>query len=173
MNAETPDEPTPDEPTPDVPAVENYNVPMDSWTVSGHAAGLTSKDKEGHGPMVAAGGLDVGALLHQGAVGVGEVDLSKYSKVVIKFGIDNSNVTLGHHSNNANNRIMLSKVDNNMTMAPADADIIASTNYTPQGWALVEIEIDLTGVDYNGPVFLTYDTLPGTFMLIGSIEFVG
>jgi hypothetical protein len=152
---------------------ENYNVPMESWTVSGHAAGLTSKDKEGHGPMVAAGGLDVGALLHQGAVGVGEVDLSKYSKVVIKFGIDNSNVTLGHHSNNANNRIMLSKVDNNMTMAPADADIIASTAYTPQGWALVEIEIDLTAVDYNGPVFVTYDTLPGTFMLIGSIEFIG
>ena len=31
---------------------------------------------------------------------------------------------------------------------------------------------DLTAVDYNGPVFVTYDTLPGTFMLIGAIEFV-
>jgi hypothetical protein len=27
-------------------------------------------------------------------------------------------------------------------------------------------------VDYNGPVFVSYDTLEGTFMLIGSIEFV-
>ncbi len=158
--------------TPDEPVVENYNVPMDSWTVSGHAEGLTSKDKEGHGPMVAAGGLDVGALLHQGAVGLGEIDLSKYSKVVVKYGIDNSGVTQGHYDANGTNRIMLSKVDNNMTMAPADADIIASTTYTLQGWALVEIEIDLTAVDYNGPVFLTYDTLPGTFMLIGSVEFI-
>ena len=33
-------------------------------------------------------------------------------------------------------------------------------------------EIDLTGVDYNGPVYVTYDTLPGTFMLIGAIEFI-
>jgi hypothetical protein len=157
---------------PQAEPVEDYNVPMDSWTVSGHAPGLTSKDKEGHGPMVAAGGLEWGALLHQGAVGVGEVDLSKYSKVIIKFGIDNSQVTLDKHAANGNNRIMLSKVDNNMTNAPADADVIASATYTPQGWALVEIEIDLTAVDYNGPVFLTWDTLPGTFMLIGSIEFV-
>lgn len=34
------------------------------------------------------------------------------------------------------------------------------------------IEIDLTGVDYEGPVFVTYDTLPGTFMLFSSIEFI-
>ena len=59
-----------------------------------------------------------------------------------------------------------------MTMAPADADVIAFADYTPPVWVLVEIEIDLTSVDYNGPVFVSYDTLEGTFMLIGSIEFV-
>ncbi|MBE6558495.1 MAG: hypothetical protein E7661_05750 [Ruminococcaceae bacterium] len=156
-----------------VPApATDYDVPMDTWTVSGHAAGLTSKDKEGHGPMVAAGGLDVGALLHQGAVGVGEIDLSKYEKVVISYGIDNSPVTVGHYEANANNRVMLSKTDNNMTNAPAEEDIIASATYTLEGWSLVTIEIDLTEVDYNGPVYVTYDTLPGTFMLIGKIEFL-
>jgi hypothetical protein len=50
--------------------------------------------------------------------------------------------------------------------------VIASVDYTPSGWALTAIEIDLTAVDYNGPVFLTWDTLGGTFMLIGSIEFI-
>ncbi len=156
-----------------VPApATDYDVPMDTWTVSGHASGLTSKDKEGIGPMVGAGGLDVGALLHQGAVGVGEIDLSKYEKVVISYGIDNSPVTVGHYEANANNRIMLSKTDNNMTNAPAEEDIIASATYTLEGWSLVTIEIDLTEVDYNGPVFVTYDTLPGTFMLIGKIEFL-
>lgn len=123
--------------------------------------------------MVAAGGIESGALLHQGAIGIGEVDLSKYSKVIIKFGMDNSQTTVDLQAANEKNRIMLSKVDTNMTMAPADADVIASVDYTTPGWKVVEIEIDLTSVDYSGPVFVTYDTLPGTFMLVGSIEFVG
>lgn len=53
------------EPEPEAPAVETYNVPMDTRTVSGHAAGITNKDKPNHGGMVAAGGLENGALLHQ------------------------------------------------------------------------------------------------------------
>ena len=159
-----------DEPT--VEYYDNYNVPMDTWVVTGHAAGLTSKDKEGHGPMVAAGGLDLGALLHQGSVGLGEVDLSKYSKVVIKYGIDNSQGTIDKHTANGTNRIMLTTADNAMTMAPG-GDIISYVDYTPAGWALTTIEIDLTEVDYNGNVFLTWDTLEGTFMLIGSVEFIG
>jgi hypothetical protein len=35
------------------------------------------------------------------------------------------------------------------------------------------VEIDLSGIDYNGPVYVTYDTLEGTFMLVGAIEFIG
>ena len=30
----------------------------------------------------------------------------------------------------------------------------------------------LTGVDYSGAVHVTYDTLPGTFMVIGAIYLV-
>lgn len=33
-------------------------------------------------------------------------------------------------------------------------------------------EIDLTDIDYNGPVFLTHDSLEGGFALVYSIEFV-
>jgi hypothetical protein len=33
-------------------------------------------------------------------------------------------------------------------------------------------EIDLTGIDYNGPVWLAIDALPGTFALVASVEFV-
>ena len=169
----TPDEP--DEPViPDEPEFyENYNVPMDIWTVSGHCPQIVGSTGHANSPMVAAGGIDQGALLHQGSIGLGEIDLSKYSKAVIKFGVDNSEVTLGHHGNNANNRIMLVNADVNMVMSPAADQVIAAADYIPQGWALVEIEIDLTGVDYNGPVYVTYDTLPGTFMLFGSVEFIG
>ena len=157
---------------PEEPAVENYLVPQDQWTVSGHCAQIVGKEGHANSPMVAAGGIDSGALLHQGAVGIGEIDLSKYSKIIIKYGIDGSQVTIDKHAANGTNRIMLSKADNHMTNAPAEADVIASVDYTPSGWALTAIEIDLTAVDYNGPVFLTWDTLAGTFMLIGSIEFV-
>ena len=150
----------------------NYDVPMDNWTVSGHAAGLTAGGTTGNGPMVSAGGLDKGALLHQGTVGVGLIDLSKYSKVVVYYGIDNSKTTLDRYNANANNRIMVTKADNHLQNSPAAENILAATTYTLEGWALHTVEIDLTGVDYEGPVYITYDTLPGTFMLIGAIEFV-
>jgi hypothetical protein len=67
---------------------------------------------------------------------------------------------------------MLTNSDVSMVMSPAADQVVASVDYTPCGWAVTAFEIDLTGVDYNGPVFLTWDSLPGTFMLIGSIEFV-
>ena len=122
--------------------------------------------------MVGAGGLENGALLHQGAVGVGEIDLSKYSKVIVYCGCDASGVTQGHYDANANNRIILTSADASMTNSPSDEIIIAATTYTLHGWTPAAVEIDLTGIDYNGPVFITYDTLPGTFMLVGAIEFI-
>jgi hypothetical protein len=152
--------------------VANYTVPLDQWTVTGHKPGITSSTDASAGAMVAAGGLKQGALLHQGAIGIGTVDLSKYSKVVITYGCDASSVTKNYYNQNANNRIILSKVDTNGTMSPSSANVIASATYTLKGWKTTAIEIDLTGIDYNGPVYVTYDTLPGTFMLVGSIEFI-
>jgi hypothetical protein len=60
-----------------------------------------------------------------------------------------------------------------MVMSPAEETIIAGDTYTLHGWAVEPFEIDLTGIDYYGPVYVTYDTLPGTFMLISSVEFIG
>ena len=168
--AEEPEEPE----VPEVPEepVENYNVPQDQWTVSGHCPQIVGKEGHGNSPMVAAGGVESGALLHQGAIALGEIDLSKYSKVVIHYGVDNSDVTWNHYNASANNRIMLVSADTNMTNSPADGTVIAGATYEPCGWAVQAFEIDLTGVDYNGPVFVTYDTLPGTFMLFSSVEFI-
>ena len=158
---------------PEAPRYEDYNVPMDGWTVSGHCPQIVGSEGHANSAMVAAGGIAQGALLHQGSIGLGEIDLSKYSKVIIKFGVDNSGVTWDHYNASENNRIMLVNADVNMVMSPAAEQVIAGETYEPCGWSLVEIEIDLTNVDYNGPVFVTYDTLPGTFMLFGSVEFIG
>ena len=152
---------------------DDYNVPMDSWTVSGHCPQIVGSEGNNLSVIVVAAGIDQGALLHQGSISLGEIDLSKYSKVIIKFGFDNSETTFNHYNANENNRIMLVNDDVNMVMSPDDDQIIAGATYIPQGWRLVEIEIDLTNVDYNGPVYVTYDTLPGSFMLIGDITFIG
>ena len=151
---------------------DNYNVPQDLWTVTGHCTGIVGKEGHANSGMVAAGGVESGALIHQGAVSLGEIDLSKYDKAVIMWGCDNSPVTVGHYENSANNRIMLVSADVNGT-APAEETIIAGGTYELGGWAVQAFEIDLTEVDYNGPVYLCIDTLPGTFALFASVEFIG
>ena len=145
-----------------------WNVPIDSWTVSGHNPHIQDTSNG----MVAAGGVEKGALLHQGAIGVGTVDLSKYSKVIIMWGCDNSQITVDHYNKNAHNRIMLTKVDTDGMMSPESKDIIAYADYTLGGWRVRAIEIDLSKVTYKGPVYITIDALPGTFALFSSIEFL-
>ena len=149
-----------------------WSVPVDSWTVSGHKPTIVTKSDPSMGGMVAAGGVEKGALLHQGAIGVGTVDLSKYDKVVIYFGCDNGGVTHQHYNKNPHNRVMLTKVDTNGMMSPESKDIIASATYTLKGWRVNAIEIDLSKVNYKGPAYVTVDSLPGTFVLFSSIEFL-
>jgi hypothetical protein len=166
-----PDEPVvPDEP--DVPAVENLVIPQDQWVISGHCTTLVGKDGHPNSPMVAAGGVDSAALLHQGSIALGEIDLSKYSKVVIMWGSDNGDGTKDLYAKNEHNRFALVNADKNMVMSPAEDTIIAAATYELHGWAVAPIEIDLTDIDYNGPVFLTHDSLAGGFALVYSIEFI-
>ncbi len=150
-----------------------YNVPQELWTVSGHFQGVYSiAGNTGNEAILYAAGIESGALLHQGYIGVGELDLSKYSKAIIYYGNDSSQVTIDNYKNNENNRIMLCKEDQAMTFSPTPDNVIAGSTYMPKGWQLVAIEIDLTDVDYSGPVYITYDTLPGNIMAVGKIEFV-
>ena len=149
-----------------------WSVPVDDWVVSGHKPTIVTKSYPSMGGMVAAGGVEKGALIHHGAIGVGTVDLSKYDKVVIYFGCDNGAGTQDHYNKNPHNRIMLTKVDTNGMMSPESKDIIASATYTLKGWRVNAIEIDLSKVTYKGPVYVTVDSLPGTFVLFSSIEFL-
>lgn len=148
---------------------DNLTVPQDQWVITGHNTNLNDSSN----PMVAAGGVDSAALLHQGSIYLGELDLSKYSKVVVMWGCDNSGVTQGHYDANANNRIMLLNAVMDGVMSPAEETIIAGGTYELGGWAVQAFEIDLTNVSYNGPVYVAIDALPGTFALFASVEFIG
>ena len=149
-----------------------FTVPFEAWTVSGHSPQIIDQSQPSLYPMIQAGGIEQGALLHQGSVGIGEYDLSQYSKIIVYYGIDASQVTVDNYNANANNRIMITNTDTNLLNSPEEYAIVASTVYTLTSWQVVPIEIDLSDVDYNGPVFISYDTLPGTFMIIGSIVLV-
>ena len=151
----------------------SYNVPQSEWVISGHCNVIVGTESHANSPMIVAAGLQSGALLHQGAIYVGEMDLSQYSKVIITHGTDNSQVTLDHYNANDKNRIILTNVDTHLVNSPAEENIIAASTYELiTSWTVTEIEIDLTGINYNGPVYITWDTLPGTFMVFGSIEFI-
>ena len=157
---------------PDAPVVESLVIPQDQWVISGHCTTLVGKEGHDNSPMVAAGGVDSAALLHQGSIALGEIDLSKYSKVVIMWSSDNGDGTKDLYAKNEHNRFALVNADKNMVMSPAEDTIIAAATYELHGWAVAPIEIDLTGIDYNGPVFLTHDSLEGGFALVYSIEFI-
>ena len=152
---------------------ENLNVPQDQWVISGHMTEIVAPEHPSHGGMVAAGGVPSAALLHQGSIYLGNLDLSKYAKVVIMWGSDASQVTIDAYNANANNRFMLVTADKNGTMSPDEATIIAAATSELHGWNVAEFEIDLTNVDYVGDVYLTHDSLPGGFALVYSVEFIG
>ena len=151
----------------------DLNVPQDQWVITGHMPQIVTPDHASHGGMIAAGGVESAALLHQGSIYLGNLDLSKYSKVVIYWGSDASQVTIDAYNANANNRFALVSADKNGVMSPDEATIIAAATYELHGWAVAAFEIDLTNVDYSGDVYLTHDSLPGGFALVYSVEFIG
>lgn len=152
--------------------IDFLSIPTSQWTVSGHCQEVVGQDGHNLSAIVAAGGVESGALLHQGYIGLGEIDLSQFSKMIVYYGNDGSDVTIDRYSNSANNRIIVTSADQSMTNSPTEDIILAATTYTELGWDVKPLEIDLTGVDYHGPVFVTYDTLPGNFMLISSVVLI-
>lgn len=156
-------------------AVEPYapiNIPVESWTVFGHCPEIVPNEGHERSSLIVAGGIEKGALLHQGSVGIGTFDLSKYEKMIVYYGIDSSDFSVENYERNPNNRIMVTTTKLQFINYPDEADILASTVYTLHGLQVLPIEIDLTDVDYHGPVYVTCDLLPGAFMIIGAIYLV-
>ena len=111
---------------------------------------------------------DAMIVMHYGSINLGELDLSKYTKVVVTYGtvvdLDSSTNYAGEYAATAQ-RVMLlntaSAVQEGTAFEylPADGAIIASEHYEMSEGNLLlrEVEIDLTEVDYNGQTYLTFD----------------
>ena len=112
-------------------------------------------------------------VLHYGSIDLGEIDLSKYSKVTVTYGNMVGAYTdvagnPGNYDNEFNatqKRVMLTNTASSIQAGtafentPAQDAIITFANYEQSEASLVlrTVEIDLSAVDYNGQTYLTFD----------------
>lgn len=142
----------------------------DGTKISGAASG------EDSAVAGAAGVTSSYAKIHKGSINLGTLDLSKYTYVEIKYGYDGSPVTEGHYNSATNKRIGLTECDKENVDDPFSEKAIWWTDYefSTTGWSAHNVaKIDLSGCTYNGEVFVSLDSLPGTFYVIDSIVFYG
>lgn len=101
-------------------------------------------------------------LVYQGAIHLGDIDLSKYKKVTITYATSSASGTLADYET-TQKRAMLTLADTKGELSPAEDAIIASAVYyiPSTTWQLTTVEIDLSAVDYSGALFLTFDFTEG------------
>ena len=103
--------------------------------------------------------------LHYGSINLGEMDLSKYSKVTITYSTpDDATVpTASAEYNMTGKRVLLlnapSAAEGTFEYLPEESAIITSTQYelSPASLIPTTVEIDLSEITYNGDVYLTFD----------------
>ena len=103
--------------------------------------------------------------LHYGSVALGEMDLSKYSKVTVTYATpDDATVPgAGDQYNKTAKRVMLLNAspaaEGTFECLPEESAIVAYNQYerSPASLTVTTVEIDLTEVDYNGQLYLTFD----------------
>jgi hypothetical protein len=101
-------------------------------------------------------------LIYQGALYLGDIDLSKYRKVTVTYATSSASGTIADYET-TQKRAMLTLADTKGELSPAEDSIIASAVYyiPSTTWQLTTVEIDLSNVDYSGALFLTFDFTEG------------
>lgn len=101
-------------------------------------------------------------LVYQGAINLGEIDLSKFSKVTVTYATSASPATQTDYETTAK-RALLTSADSKGQISPAEATVLASSIYylPSTTWQLTTVEIDVSALDYCGNVYLTFDFTEG------------
>ncbi len=110
--------------------------------------------------------------MHAGAIYLGKIDLSQYSKAFVSYTMDGSTATKNNW-NATQKRISLTSADSHNQREVSENIIIskATNSFPSASWKLRTIEIPLTTVTYNGDVYLTIDYPEGTFIVFYQIWF--
>ena len=158
---EAPVEETTAEPETEAPD-NTLNVDLTTSTISG----------SWKAPMDGAGlGLPAGTLvvaLHYGSMDLGELDLSQYSKLTVTYAtpageLNGSNFDDEYEATGKRvlllNKWSALQSGAEFELLPEEDAIITSTQYekSPVFGQTMTVEIDLTAVDYNGQVILSFD----------------
>ncbi|MBQ7380176.1 MAG: hypothetical protein IJW70_10930 [Clostridia bacterium] len=149
----------------------SLTVDLNSVSISGSYPNLWPGNGLATTPALNA--TDSMIVLHYGSVNLGEIDLSKYSKVTVTYGNMVGDYTdpagnPGSYDNEFNatqKRVMLTNTASSVQdgtafeNTPAQDAIITYTNYEQSEASLVlrTVEIDLSAVEYNGQTYLTFD----------------
>ena len=155
------------------PETETLEVDLENVTISSSLAlfesHFTTADKDTcvddlvdvFGEPAVKDGVKI-PLVYQGAIHLGDIDLSKYKKVTITYATSSASGTLADYET-TQKRAMLTLADTKGELSPAEDAIIASAVYyiPSTTWQLTTVEIDLSSVDYSGALFLTFDFTAG------------
>ena len=105
--------------------------------------------------------------LHYGSIALGEMDLSQYSKVTVTYATPTDELAAGmaDQYNATAKRVLLLNAASSIQEGtafeylPADGAIIASNTYemSATNMAITTVEIDLSEINYNGQVYLSFD----------------
>ena len=168
----TTEEPTTEEPTTEEATTEAPAQPDNSWDVDFSKAPISGSYPEpwaGNQLIPSLSAQDLIYVVHYGSINLGEVDLSKYSKVTVTYatpvGGDSAGGDFAAQYEATAKRVMLlntaSAIQENSAFEylPEDSAIIASAQYSMSAthMALTTVEIDLSAIDYNGQTYLTFD----------------
>ena len=123
--------------------------------------------------------------LHYGSINLGEMDLSKYSKVTVTYATpcgeaNGSNFNAEYEA--TGKRVLLLNAPSAIQegsafeLLPAEEAVITTANYeiSPVYSQIMTVEIDLTEIDYNGQVYLSFDfrNSENAFGALGYLVFV-
>ena len=171
----------PEEPVvPEAPVVENVVIDprtLADGSITGHMPVIVNAENQpNHFPMIAAAGLESGAMIHQGSIYLGEFDLTKYEKVIIYYATDWGEGTqsgLAAAKEQGFGYLGLSAWDNNNVVNPDRSGFIGE-QYTPDGgWVITAHELpNVAASNYSGPVYVSADFLGGQFIIIDRVEFI-
>ena len=151
---------------------EQTTEPDNSWDVDFSKAPISGSYAEpwaGNQLIPSLSAQDLIYVVHYGSINLGEVDLSKYSKVTVTYatpvGGDSAGGDFAAQYEATAKRVMLlntaSAIQENSAFEylPEDGAIIASAQYSMSAthMELTTVEIDLSAIDYNGQTYLTFD----------------
>ena len=160
---EAPVEETTAEPETEAPD-NTLNVDL---TTVGITGSYPNVDNPTNGPALGLTANDHVIALHYGSINLGEMDLSQYSKVTVTYATPTDELAAGmtDQYNATAKRVLLlnapSAIQDGTAFEylPAEGAIITTAPYemSATNAAITTVEIDLSEVNYNGQVYLSFD----------------